>query len=138
MAAPYPARRVADVAGSAKQRRGPVPGDSAEVGARGCAPAQHKREKAIMSPDRARRFGVVRKYLSYSLLGHLAWEIGQLPLYTIFWDARAGETAFAVLHYTAGDLLIAACTLAAWGEPCVSPSLSCRGACAAAWACAAV
>lgn len=65
-----------------------------------------------MSPDKAHRISVVHEYLGYSLLGHLAWEIGQLPLYTIFWDAPAGETAFAVLHCTAGDLLIAASTLA--------------------------
>ena len=55
--------------------------------------------------------GALRIYLSVSLLGHLAWETIQLPLYTIWSSASLGEIAFAVLHCTGGDMLIALATL---------------------------
>lgn len=61
------------------------------------------------------RIASVLKYLKYSALGHFAWEIGQLPLYTIFWNAPAHQTAFAVIHCTLGDILIAGSAFAlAW------------------------
>ena len=41
----------------------------------------------------------------------LAWEIVQLPLYTLWRDGTAWELAFAVLHCTAGDALIALAAL---------------------------
>lgn len=49
----------------------------------------------------------LRRYLLFILLAHLGWEILQLPLYTIAWDGTLGEIAFAVIHCTGGDLLIA-------------------------------
>jgi hypothetical protein len=42
---------------------------------------------------------------------NLVWEIAQLPLYTIWSEARAGEIAFAVAHCTLGDILIGASAL---------------------------
>ena len=50
-------------------------------------------------------------YLSLSAIGHLVWEIVQLPLYGLWRTASNGELAFAVLHCTAGDLLIATSVL---------------------------
>src|SRR5829696_4004989 len=44
---------------------------------------------------------------------NLAWEITQLPLYTIWWTDPGPRIAFAVLHCTAGDLMIGAASLAA-------------------------
>ena len=44
---------------------------------------------------------------------NLIWEIAQLPLYTIWHTGNPGDIAFAVLHCTAGDLLIAAASLLA-------------------------
>ena len=41
----------------------------------------------------------------------LAWEILQLPLFTLWRDGTAREMAFAVLHCTAGDALIALAAL---------------------------
>ena len=41
------------------------------------------------------------------MAGHLLWEIGHVPLYTIWTEGSWGEIAFAVLHCTGGDLLIA-------------------------------
>ena len=55
----------------------------------------------------------LRRYVVASGVGHLAWEIMQLPLYTI-WSEPAQRQAFAVLHCTAGDLMIAGlCLIAA-------------------------
>lgn len=50
-------------------------------------------------------------YLSLILLGNLMWETFQLPLYTIWQAETAWQQAFAVIHCTAGDVLIAASAL---------------------------
>jgi hypothetical protein len=51
------------------------------------------------------------RYLPALLALNLAWEVAQLPLYTI-WRANARFIAFAVAHCTAGDVLIGAAALA--------------------------
>src|SRR5260370_9574774 len=53
----------------------------------------------------------LRVYLGVSALAHLAWEVLQLPLYTLWQTGTGRDIAFAVLHCTAGDVLIAALTL---------------------------
>ena len=55
--------------------------------------------------------GVLRRYLVFAALAHFAWEAAQLPLYSIWLTRTAGELAFAVLHCTGGDLLIALSTM---------------------------
>lgn len=40
------------------------------------------------------------------VLCSLAWEIAQLPLYTLWAEAHLGKIVSAVMHCTAGDLLI--------------------------------
>lgn len=50
-------------------------------------------------------------YAAYSVIANLAWEIAQLPLYTLWRTATSGYLAFAVLHCTAGDVLIALTSL---------------------------
>ncbi len=55
---------------------------------------------------------VVAGYLVLSAVGHATWEILQLPLYGLWSSATAGEIAFAVVHCTAGDVLIALSVLA--------------------------
>ena len=57
--------------------------------------------------------GAIRVYIAGSALLHLTWEILQLPLYTIAKSGSWGEIAFAVVHCTAGDVMIAALTLLA-------------------------
>ena len=47
-------------------------------------------------------------YLALSAVGHLLWEIFQLPLYSIWATGSAGTISFVVLHCTIGDVLIAA------------------------------
>lgn len=50
-------------------------------------------------------------YLGFTFVGHLFWEIVQLPLYTIWTTGTPRELAFAVIHCTLGDILIALSTL---------------------------
>jgi Mn2+/Fe2+ NRAMP family transporter len=50
-------------------------------------------------------------YLTVSFGLHIEWEAVQLPLYTIWRTGTAREIAFAVLHCTGGDLMIAALSL---------------------------
>ena len=53
----------------------------------------------------------LRVYLGLMAGGNLIWEIVQLPLYAIWSMGTAQEQAFAVVHCTLGDLLIALSTL---------------------------
>jgi hypothetical protein len=53
----------------------------------------------------------LRIYLGVSALANLAWELLQLPLYALWQTGTGRDIAFAVLHCTAGDVLIAALTL---------------------------
>lgn len=55
--------------------------------------------------------GALRRYLLAIVLGNLAWEAAQLPLYTIWHESSSSEILFAVLHCTGGDILIAAMAL---------------------------
>lgn len=52
------------------------------------------------------------RYLAAMLALNLVWEVAQLPLYTLWVEGTPGEIAFAVLHCTGGDALIAAAALA--------------------------
>lgn len=58
---------------------------------------------------RAWRF--VLRYLLFFGPLNLLWEIAQLPLYTLWYEAPASFMAYAVLHCTVGDLLIGVLTL---------------------------
>lgn len=53
----------------------------------------------------------LRSYLSVTAAGHFVWEIVQLPLYTLWTEGTTDEIAFAVVHCTGGDLLIALASL---------------------------
>ena len=52
------------------------------------------------------------RYLPWLTGLNLAWEALQLPLYTLWSEASPGYLAFAVLHCTAGDVLIGFASLA--------------------------
>lgn len=56
-------------------------------------------------------FDALRGYLAVTGALNLVWETIQLPFYTIWNEGTVGSKAFAVLHCTAGDLLIALSTL---------------------------
>ena len=52
------------------------------------------------------------RYLPWLAGLNLAWEIAQLPLYTLWHDASASWVAFSVAHCTAGDALVGVSALA--------------------------
>lgn len=54
---------------------------------------------------------MLRRYFLFVALANLAWEMAQLPLYTLWWESSIGQIAFAVVHCTGGDLLIATASL---------------------------
>ena len=54
--------------------------------------------------------GSLRRYVLASACLHLVWEILQLPLYTIWWEPFSKQS-FAILHCTAGDVMIASLSL---------------------------
>ena len=53
----------------------------------------------------------LRWYLGVSLAAHLVWEVLQLPLYTLWSTGTLRQQAFAVLHCTLGDVMIAGLAL---------------------------
>ena len=53
----------------------------------------------------------IRRYLVFVVTGNLFWEFLHLPLYTIWQEASLFENAYAAIHCTAGDLIIATCAL---------------------------
>lgn len=55
----------------------------------------------------------VARYLALIVAANLVWETVQLPLYTLWREGSSAEIAYAVLHCTAGDVLIALGSLAA-------------------------
>lgn len=53
----------------------------------------------------------LRRFAGASLVLHAAWEMAQLPLYTIWSTGTPGQRWFAVAHCTLGDAMIAGLTL---------------------------
>ena len=53
----------------------------------------------------------LRLYLGVSLAAHVVWEILQLPLYTLWSTGTLRLQAFAVVHCTLGDAMIAGLSL---------------------------
>lgn len=53
----------------------------------------------------------LRRYFIVSASAHLIWEFAHMPLYTIWRDGTPGDIAFAAIHCTGGDLLIASSSL---------------------------
>lgn len=63
-----------------------------------------------MDHSRTLTFGLWRPFWRFlMILGffNFAWESAQLPLYTIWRNGSSKDIGFAVVHCTAGDLLIA-------------------------------
>jgi len=52
-------------------------------------------------------FKPILVYLIASFFGHIIWEIGHLPLYTLWYEESFITKALSILHCTFGDLLIA-------------------------------
>lgn len=54
---------------------------------------------------------ILRRYLPRLTLCSLAWEIAQLPLYTLWAEPRLEWIAFAIAHCTVGDAMIGTAAL---------------------------
>jgi hypothetical protein len=54
---------------------------------------------------------VLRRYAIAIVLGNLLWEVAQLPLYTVWHEGSPRRIAFAAIHCTGGDVLIAGSAL---------------------------
>jgi hypothetical protein len=68
----------------------------------------------IIEPaHRADWLQALRRYLGVSIVANLVWEFLQLPLYTLWATGTRREQAFAVLHCTIGDAMIAGLSLLA-------------------------
>ena len=71
----------------------------------------------------------VALYIGLAAIGHFLWEAAQLPLYTLWRTGTPREIVTALLHCTAGDILITTVTLAAaaaLGRRCRWPSFGWR------------
>lgn len=68
------------------------------------SPCQPADEKWYGDPE-VWRF-LLRHYLPKFAIFNLLWEVAQLPLYTLWREAQPAYIAYAVLHCTAGDVLI--------------------------------
>ena len=66
---------------------------------------------AIRDDNSANWIRGIRFYLGAIAVGSLVWEVAQLPLYTIWREETPRGIAFAALHCTAGDILIATASL---------------------------
>lgn len=64
------------------------------------------------------------RYAVFLGLLNLGWEVAQLPLYTLWNEASAGNRAFAVAHCTVGDILIGSAALALALIAARSPALA--------------
>jgi hypothetical protein len=71
---------------------------------------QATRERWFESPDTWRCLAL--RFVPVLAALNLAWEIAQLPGYTLWTGGSAGFIAFAVVHCTAGDVLIGLAALA--------------------------
>jgi hypothetical protein len=73
----------------------------------------HCSRRPQLSQASANWFVALRAYLVTVAAIDLFWEAAHLPLYTLWHAGTPGENLFAVLHCTAGDLLIALAALTA-------------------------
>lgn len=53
------------------------------------------------------------RFVAAAAVLNLIWEIAQMPLYTLWLTGSPRDIAFALLHCTAGDILLAAICLTA-------------------------
>ena len=70
-----------------------------------------------MNPPRALQaqalwLSAMRRYFACIAIGNLLWEIAHFPLYALWSTGTLAEQVFAIVHCTAGDLVIALCALA--------------------------
>jgi hypothetical protein len=70
-------------------------------------------EQLHISSASSNLLAALRAYLVTVAVADLVWELAHLPLYTLWRTGTPSEKLFAVVHCTAGDLLIALVSLTA-------------------------
>jgi hypothetical protein len=70
-------------------------------------------EQLHISSASSNWLAALRGYLLTVAVADLVWELAHLPLYTLWRTGTPSEKLFAVVHCTAGDLLIALVSLTA-------------------------
>ena len=88
---------------------------------RGTAPA------AVWYRDGAFWRAFLARYLPGIAVANLAWEVAQLPLYALWTESSRGYMTYAVVHCTAGDVLIAGSALLAAMSLAALPGFPRRG-----------
>lgn len=68
-------------------------------------------KEAAWYRDRGARALILLRYLPWMAVLNLAWEAGQVPLYTLWTQAEPAYIAFSVGHCTLGDVLIGGAAL---------------------------
>jgi hypothetical protein len=61
--------------------------------------------------DRAARAFIAFRYLPWLAVLSFAWEVAQLPLYTLWREAEPTSIAFSLAHCTIGDVVIGGAAL---------------------------
>jgi len=82
-------------------------------GLSGAAALSGHQPRALWYRDRGFWRPFFRRFLPAIAVANLLWEVAQLPLYTLWAEAPRGFAAYAVLHCTVGDILIAGSALLA-------------------------
>lgn len=75
--------------------------------------------------DRAAWVLIGRRYLPWLVMSNLAWEVAQLPLYTLWREGSLAWIAFSVVHCTLGDAVIGTSALAVALTVTRAPELAC-------------
>ena len=66
---------------------------------------------AAIGHDQRSWISAIRRYIAFIAIANLIWEFAQLPLYTLWLTATPKRMAFAAIHCTGGDVLIALASL---------------------------
>ena len=70
-------------------------------------------QSALWYRSRAAWHFVLARFVPLLAAGNLAWESFQLPFYTLWQEGTPRSRAFAILHCTAGDVMIGTAALLA-------------------------
>src|SRR5438128_1090479 len=77
----------------------------------GSVSGNSRRDRQGTGLDRPAWLAALRRFLLFVAVANLLWEFAQLPLYTIWNEGTPREIAFAALHCSGVDILIAAGSL---------------------------
>ena len=69
------------------------------------------RSRQDSTDDDASWLIALRRYFMFAIPVHLAWEVAQLPLYTIWYEDTPDNIAFAAIHCAGGDAMISVLSL---------------------------